>query len=250
MIGSGLRDSRQQQVIWLAEIDSTNTEALRRASAGETNIWICAERQTAGRGRSGRQWISERGNLFASYVFKPGCDPSDLPQLSLLAGLAARDAVLKLAQGKLAADEPRLKWPNDILLNGAKIAGVLIECQSVAAADAPSDVVIGTGINLASHPEIVNYPTTALAYHGIEVRAAGVHRALQAATQHWLEVWSNGDGFFKIRKKWLQHAAPFGHGDQFAFWQRGAFGSFCRSRSWWSIVIGRCQWQSPESDCG
>src|SRR6476646_7487966 len=107
-------------------LGSTNAEALSLARQGESGpLWVVADRQTAGRGRRGRAWISEPGNLYASLLLTDPAPAERWPQLSFVAALAVYDAVIAVA----SAFAPRLaiKWPNDLLLDGAKFAGVLIE---------------------------------------------------------------------------------------------------------------------------
>ena len=113
--------------VHLDEVDGTNAEAMRRVLAGERGrLWISADRQLSGRGRSGRSWASAPGNLFASVVATLDCPPAAAGQLSLVAGVAAIDAIRR------AGEVPglRLKWPNDILVGNAKAGGILVESTS------------------------------------------------------------------------------------------------------------------------
>ncbi len=126
-------------------LGSTNVEALALARQGERGpLWVTAERQTAGRGRRGRAWISEPGNLYASLLLTEPASSDHWPELSFVAALAIHDAVVDVA----ASLKPKLaiKWPNDLLLSGAKFAGILIE------ADGGEAVAVGIGVNCASHP--------------------------------------------------------------------------------------------------
>src|SRR5262249_10461473 len=152
--------------IVLDEVGSTNAEAFALAKAGETGpLWLMAHRQTAGRGRSGRSWASEPGNLHASLLQGLGCPAPAVPQLSLLAGVAVIDAIAAAAAGAIMADL-RLKWPNDVLIGGAKCAGILPECHS----GGPTGrlvAVVGIGINLAWHPPGLARAATHLAAHGV-----------------------------------------------------------------------------------
>jgi BirA family transcriptional regulator, biotin operon repressor / biotin---[acetyl-CoA-carboxylase] ligase len=148
-------------------LGSTNTEALNRARRGERGpLWIVAGRQTAGRGRRGRAWISQPGNLFASLLLAMPASPACLPQLSLVAALAVHDAVVEIAAS--LASRVAIKWPNDLLLDRAKFAGILVEGES----GGPGVVVIGIGINCASHPAGTDYPATDLAAAGIPASPA------------------------------------------------------------------------------
>ena len=111
-------------------LGSTNAEALARARAGERGpLWITAARQTAGRGRRGNVWTSEPGNLYASLLLTDAAPPAHLPELASWSALAVLDAVARAAPP--LAPALKLKWPNDLLLDGAKLAGILIEAESV-----------------------------------------------------------------------------------------------------------------------
>ena len=190
----------------LDEIDSTNRDAFQRAAAGEVGpLWIMARRQTAGRGRSGRQWASEPGNLYASLLVKLACSPAVVPQLSLLAGVAVMDAIAQAAGG--VAPGLRLKWPNDVLIGQAKCAGILAE--SISGHDAVT-AVVGTGLNLAWHPTDLGRAATNLAEHGVQVSPDAMLGLLAAAMQHWLAVWDCGTGFAQVRSAWLERAGPVG----------------------------------------
>ena len=192
--------------IVLDEIDSTNREAFRRAEAGEAGpLWIMARRQTAGRGRSGRQWTSEPGNLYASLLVRLACSPAVIPQLSLLAGVAVVEAI-----GKAAGSTPaglRLKWPNDVLIGQAKCAGILAE--SISGHDAVI-AVIGTGLNLAWHPTDLGRAATNLSEHGLQISPDAMLGSLAEAMQRWLAVWACGQGFAQVRAAWLERAGPLG----------------------------------------
>ena len=132
-------------------VDSTNAEARRRALAGEPGpLWIWSARQSQGRGRGGREWVSQPGNLFASLLIGLNCPLRVASQLALVAGIVAFDTIAKLIAYE-GRSEVLLKWPNDVLLAGEKVAGMLLENVG-GTNDNRSVVVIGTGINLASHP--------------------------------------------------------------------------------------------------
>jgi BirA family biotin operon repressor/biotin-[acetyl-CoA-carboxylase] ligase len=189
------------------EIDSTNAEAMRRIAAGERGqLWITARFQSRGRGRSGRSWSSADGSLAATLMVTPGCAPAALPQLSLLAGVATHDAIAgALPAGAQALT--RLKWPNDVLIAGAKASGILVESTAVGA-----DVVavIGIGINIAAPPELGDRPTTSLATHGAAIDVSGMSIRLAASLATWLETWDRGARFDAVRSAWLERAGPPG----------------------------------------
>ncbi|MDX5494875.1 MAG: biotin--[acetyl-CoA-carboxylase] ligase, partial [Alphaproteobacteria bacterium] len=138
------------------EIDSTNEEARRLGDAGtEGPVWIVAKRQTAGRGRRGRAWESPTGNFMGTLYLTPRCGPREAGELSFVAALAVHKAVESLLPPPLRG-ALRLKWPNDLLHDRAKLAGILLESSGVAGAEV-AWVAIGMGINLASHPEGLEY---------------------------------------------------------------------------------------------
>lgn len=137
-------------------LGSTNAEALAHARAGERGpLWVTAKTQNAGRGRRGSTWVSAPGNLFATLLLTEPSPPKAAPQLSFVAALALHDAVAECAPqvGALL----KVKWPNDLLFGGKKIAGILIEGESHPV----FAVAIGIGINCAAHPDDTPYPATA-----------------------------------------------------------------------------------------
>jgi BirA family biotin operon repressor/biotin-[acetyl-CoA-carboxylase] ligase len=191
----------------LEEVGSTNTEALKRAEAGERGpLWIAARRQTQGRGRSGRRWGSESGNLYASLLQTLACPKSAISQISLLTGVAVVDAIQAAAGRRVSG--LRLKWPNDVLIGGAKCCGILAE--SVAASGANTIVVIGIGINLAWHPTDIDRAATHLHAHGLDVSFESMLDALARSMDAWLGVWGEGAGFDRVRAAWLERAGPIG----------------------------------------
>lgn len=194
------------RILHLAETDSTNSEALRLAALGERGpLWVVAERQTQGRGRSGRAWQSEAGNLTASFLFVPGCAPSNLQQLSLLAGVAVHDALTELlgpTQSLL-----RLKWPNDCLIGMSKLGGILVETTNL---DGQAIAVIGFGINCVNAPTIDRRDVTSLIQHGCHASRDDVLRRLQIHLPRKLVQWQTGDGFNHLRDDWLARSGPIG----------------------------------------
>lgn len=188
-------------------IDSTNEEAKRLAAAGEAGpIWISATRQTAGRGRRGRSWESPAGNLSVTLMLRPGKPASECAQLSFVAAIAACDMLADFAPHA----EVRVKWPNDVLAVGRKIAGILLESASQGG-DAPGWLAVGIGVNLSAHPDGTEFPATSLT--ALAVRPVpGADDALLHLAAHfakWYEVW-RGEGFSAIRDAWLVRAAGLG----------------------------------------
>lgn len=198
------------RLVFHDSIDSTNAEALRLANQGEeSGVWIWAAAQQAGRGRSGRGWTSPPGNLHASLLIRPRVPLATALQLSLLAGVAAHDAVGALAAGSGVSPALRLKWPNDILLNGAKLGGILLESSTSPHSDAPA-IVIGTGLNLTHAPEGLGRAVVSLAAAGIDATPAQALAALVWTTAEWIARWRHGQNFEDIRQAWLERAKPLG----------------------------------------
>jgi BirA family biotin operon repressor/biotin-[acetyl-CoA-carboxylase] ligase len=184
-------------------IDSTNEEAKRLARAGaadRTVIWALA--QTAGRGRRGRPWYSPPGNLYLSLLLRPRAAPERAAQLGFVAALAVGGALAALVPG---LPELRYKWPNDVLLDGRKICGILLESES-GEEDRLCFLIVGIGLNLLAAPPAAEFPATALAERGLPAIApAAALEALVAQFEHWRERWEDA-GFAPIRTAWRQRA--------------------------------------------
>ena len=178
-------------------IDSTNEEAKRLARSSERGpLWIFAKQQTAGRGRRGRVWTSDEGNLFATLLMEA---PPNAAELCFVAGLVVAETLETFAPGLKAA----LKWPNDVLLQGRKAAGILLEMEAGALA-------IGIGVNLVQHPENTEFPATSLkAVSAAEATPDIVLARLAGLWSTWYEVWRR-EGLAFIRKAWLARAAGLG----------------------------------------
>jgi BirA family biotin operon repressor/biotin-[acetyl-CoA-carboxylase] ligase len=197
------------RLLRMETVDSTNAEARRRAKAGEPGpLWIWSARQSQGRGRGGREWISQPGNLFASLLIGVNCPIRVAGQLALVAGVIAYDTVAKLVAYE-GRSEIMLKWPNDILLTGEKVAGMLLENVG-SPVETRSQVIIGTGINLANHPEDLPQPAVSLGAYDINIAPADALQVLAATTHEWLTRWNEGTGFPGIRRAWLDRAGPTG----------------------------------------
>jgi BirA family biotin operon repressor/biotin-[acetyl-CoA-carboxylase] ligase len=195
-----------RRIVRLEEVDGTNAEAMRRVLRGERGpLWIMADRQTAGRGRSGRTWGSSPGNLFATYVAEIDAPLAKAAQLSIVAGLAVFDAISR------AGDVPglRLKWPNDILVGQAKLGGILVE--STSRPPQPGTIVLtGIGLNLVSAPQDLGRSATFLATHGISLSPDEALCFLAQTMDDWMHIWDRGEGFTQVRAKWLERAGPLG----------------------------------------
>ncbi|TCT01533.1 biotin--[acetyl-CoA-carboxylase] ligase [Aquabacter spiritensis] len=195
-------------IVRFTEIGSTNAEGLARLARGEAlPVWIVADIQSAGRGRRGRPWTSEVGNLFATLVLPNPAPAANLAQLCFVAGLALRDAVLGAAP-ELAADALKLKWPNDLILDGGKLAGILVE--GGADPGGRPCAVVGFGVNCLHHPEDLPYLATSLAAAGSPAAPDRVLEALDIAMAVRLNQWHGGNGFPSIRTEWMRHALAIG----------------------------------------
>jgi len=198
--------ARAWPVVRFDTIDSTNEEARRRALAGDTGpAWLTAARQTAGRGRQGRSWSSPEGNLYATALFRFDGGPAQASLVCFLAGLAVIDAVRALGIDDRAL---RLKWPNDVLLSEAKLAGVLIETGQT-----PEGMFMaaGFGVNIASAPPQPDRPTACLGdLSALGLRPADVLGRLDAAFRGRLSQFAR-HGFAPQREAWLRRAAHIGH---------------------------------------
>jgi BirA family biotin operon repressor/biotin-[acetyl-CoA-carboxylase] ligase len=193
-----------KRVVVLDLVDSTNAEALRRARARERGpLWIVAREQSAGRGRRGRAWTSPAGNLHATLLLTDPSPPALAPQLGFVAGLALCDAVAGAAPS--LASRCALKWPNDLLCGGRKIAGILIEGEGD-----PVAVAVGIGANCRHHPDAVEFPATDLAAEGAEVGADALFDDLAVAMEARLGQWNRGSGFAGVRAAWLERAVGVG----------------------------------------
>ncbi len=190
-------------ILRFESIDSTNEEALRRLAAGERPpFWVVADEQTRGRGRSGRRWQSAAGNLYCTLVIETCVSAAVATQLSFVAALAVHNAIA----GHLPADRLprlRLKWPNDVMLGPAKLAGILLESLTPPKGNKLA-VILGIGINVTHAPSDIERAATNL---GLEPSAvAEVFASLAAAFDVWLARWDGGRGFPAIREAWLARA--------------------------------------------
>lgn len=207
--------SSQHRIVHLAETGSTNADAMRFALAGEAlPLWVAAERQTSGRGRAGRTWSSEPGNLQASLAFASAAPLQKAGELSLLAGIALIDAIRSISP-LAEMRRLRLKWPNDVLIGPAKAGGILVETTTARGeASFPQGqgflAVIGFGLNVASCPDDLGRAATALAREGIATTPAAVLDALASQCAEWIGRWDDGRGFDAVRQAWMARAGVIG----------------------------------------
>lgn len=189
------------------ELDSTNLEARRRAEAGEpSGLAIQAGRQTAGRARRGRSWVSQGGNLYLTLLLRPPVPLRQVATLSFLTALAAAEAADAVLPPQ--APRPGLKWPNDVLIDGRKLTGILLE-SDVATDGSAEWVAVGIGINVADHPEAVERPATSLAAHGSTADADRVRDLFLDAFSRGYGGWLE-NGFAAVREQWLARAVGRG----------------------------------------
>lgn len=194
--------------------ESTNDDALQAARSGDPGqLWIVAAEQRAGRGRHGRQWSSPPGNLYASLLLIDPCEAQHAPQLGFVAGLALHEAVEAVTG--VGAPRLSLKWPNDLLLDGAKISGLLLEGHRLES-NGPLAIIIGMGVNVAFAPTGTPYPAVALQTVRPGLTREDMFRALSATFAQTFSAWRNAarmnaaDPFGPIRRLWLERAAGIG----------------------------------------
>ncbi len=216
MVDGGGADAVLIRVV--AETGSTNADMLALAAAGASEgAWLRAERQTAGKGRQGRAWESPVGNFYGSTLVRLRPTDPPAPTLALVAAVALEEAVSTFrrpGEGRgrhvaspsggpgLRRGDVVLKWPNDLLIDGAKLSGILLE----RARDA---IIVGIGVNLAHHPDLPDRPATSLAAQGVTVDAATFAEVLAESFARWLSRW-RGEGLAPIRQRWLDRAHPTG----------------------------------------
>ena len=196
------------------ELDSTNDEARRLAFGGGSHgaiVW--AKRQSQGKGRMGRDWVSEEGNLFFSMLLCPHADEKTITQLSFVAAVAVIQTIRSILPEE---HDIHCKWPNDILFKGRKIAGILLESFETDAQEGAEDpgrqrwVVVGVGINVDSYPSDTTLPATCLKEAGVEIISAKI--VLSRFIHHFItayDIWAKR-GFSPIRRLWIESGYRIG----------------------------------------
>ncbi len=174
------------------------TRALAREGAPDGTV-VVARMQTAGRGRQGREWVSRAGNLLVSVLLRPGLPPARMTELGFVAALAVADTV----DAALHARRARLKWPNDVLVDGAKTAGILVELTEDGAA------ILGIGINVTDALTAMPYPVTSLHAAGATGDAEAVLATLLDTLDRTLAAWHQL-GFATIRAAWMARGPAYG----------------------------------------
>jgi BirA family biotin operon repressor/biotin-[acetyl-CoA-carboxylase] ligase len=181
-------------------IGSTNDEARRLALEGAPHGTVLhADEQTAGRGRLTRTWFSPPGNLYLSVLLRTGTPPTRAGEISFVTALAVADTVEALLPRRI---RPMLKWPNDVLVNGAKISGILLEREGDA-------TIIGVGLNVLQSPPNANYKTTTIVANGGIASVDSARDILLGRFGQHLDAWL-ADGFTPIRDLWLERSYPVG----------------------------------------
>lgn len=206
MIGEPLETAQgQYRHHALEETSSTNTLCMEYALAGEPgDLWITAETQLKAKGSRGRHWQCQKGNLFASLLLTDPCDKSRLSDLTFIAAISVREAIEEYSHHQNAI---QVKWPNDVMLNGRKCSGILLE--SVHQQDMAS-VVIGIGVNCQHFPGETLHQATSLFAEGVEVSSNAFFLNLSRKMAGNIALWNNGENFPAIRQKWLDHAYRLG----------------------------------------
>lgn len=190
-------------------LDSTSAEAKRLAGGGASHgavIW--AKRQTNGRGRMGRDWVSAEGNLFTTFLLSPNVPLADCAQLSFVAAVAVAETLEGIVPDASAV---RCKWPNDVLVNGKKIAGILLESFTTRELISERQwIAVGVGINVDNHPEHVLFPATCLRDAGVELISAKI--VLSRFIHNFIACYDKWEasGFGVIRKAWHDRAYQIG----------------------------------------
>jgi len=187
---------------FIAETGSTNADVTAALRAGERvseGDWLVADRQAAGRGRQGRAWFDGKGNFMGSTVVRPGSGDPPPPSLALLAGLALYETIAPMLQDPSVLS---LKWPNDLLIRGAKVSGILLEGEGDA-------VVVGIGVNLTTAPPVEGRETIALSALGPAPHRDTFAEALAGSFDRELERWRTV-GLDPLLRRWQAAAHPLG----------------------------------------
>ncbi|WP_174800654.1 biotin--[acetyl-CoA-carboxylase] ligase [Martelella limonii] len=183
----------------LDTVGSTNSEAMDRARSGDTGrLWLTARQQMSGRGRRGRSWASEPGNLYASLLLIDPAPEAMTASLPLVAALGVHGAISRVMAGQDSA--VAIKWPNDVLIDRKKVCGILLEAERLA--DGRQAVVIGIGVNVAYGPDNAPYPVARISDYvaGADPETLFAHLFVTMAEE--LLVWDRGEGLARTVARW------------------------------------------------
>lgn len=210
-----MRDERIQSIdgvdgyfhLALGAVGSTNTEAMQLARMGHVDrLWVTATEQITGKARRGRSWVSKPGNLYSTLMLIDPAEPAQLATLPLVVSVALYDTLVSVAPH--LADGTVIKWPNDILIYSKKTSGILLETALLP--DGRRVVVIGCGLNCQHFPDNPLYPATSLKAEGVFASPEQVFPVFAKCMAGLLEVWNQGQGFSRIRDRWLARAKGIG----------------------------------------
>jgi BirA family biotin operon repressor/biotin-[acetyl-CoA-carboxylase] ligase len=224
-------------VVAFETVGSTNAEALDRAKGGARGpLWFVARRQTAGRGRRGRTWVSEPGNLYASLLLTDAAPANAAAGVCFVAAVALHDALLDAVHG-LAPEQLKLKWPNDLLVNGKKLAGILVEGATLA--DNHAALAVGLGVNCRHHPTSTEFATTDLAALGYAVDPVRLFAMLGRTMNVRLAEWARGENFGVTRSAWLARATGLGSPIEVRLANRSVAGTFDAIDATGALILRR-----------
>jgi len=191
-------------------VSSTNVLAAEYAKDGDGgHLWVVATQQAQGKGRRGRVWHSPAGNLYASLLLIEEINQTQAASLGFVAGVSLVEAIVAASPDRLALSALQLKWPNDVLLNGAKLAGILLEHVRLPKLNKAA-LIIGLGVNITQAPRAEFYPTISLKSGGIDVTPNVVFTHLSHFWAQNFSLWHKKDGLDTIRQKWLERAVGLG----------------------------------------
>ena len=188
-------------------LGSTNDQTRTLISAGKVppNFIVVASKQTSGRGRAGKAWQSMPGNLFCSFALAPSVPAIRLSEISLVVAVALQAAIASVLP---FSSKPKIKWPNDILIDGSKISGILLEVMKTPGQDC-STVITGVGVNIVSRPRSLDRPSTCLLDFGYAGDAQSFLEILTGQFLSCMAGWEK-NGFNSVRQAWLDHAVGLG----------------------------------------
>lgn len=203
-------------------VASTNDTAFELADKFCSKLWVVSAEQNSGRGRRGRTWVSPKGNLYSSLLLSENLKVEDCIALSYIAGVSLMDSIYSFDRVDNSVDIT-IKWPNDILINGAKASGILLETKKI---NNRNVVVVGIGLNILTKPEIDAYPTTCLHDSGI---ICTPEQLFERLSYYWIknyDIYHNNDGKKLIIKKWLDYCSLVGKPVTVKLKNKSIIGSF------------------------